>query len=861
MHSLRAHLTAHRLALVLVLILVSADAIGTSRDLTTTATTAHSRAGSDAPSPTPSLALRPGARLAPERVLDFFSTPLALDYVITDQDAAPPDDGAGGPHASSTPGRGSGEEPGTATAETSAPVTPSDGAASATASAAPSSASSPAGAHSSPPSGAGHTVSLYSLLGTTALLVAAVTAALALRTARRRTQAGRDTDTAPSADSLTAADGPQDLMLLDRALRTMVHHHAQLPQSAGLPALRGAVIATTTTVELLPEDLHTEPPAPFTASDDGHWELPEGADLLNAETAAQVPAPYPSLVALGTTDDGELLLLNLASLRALLLDGTPEHIGEVCTALAVELATSPWSDHLDLITAGCGDGLAPLLPAVRITHAPDASHALHEASERLLETHQLPDTRQQPLLVLCASPLDTDTARQFADLTTTLRPRPLTLIAPAHTTALCLEDAPVLDASAHQAQYLEHLDAHVTLQRLTPAAHQEIATALRDAAATHPPGWHNAGRDTGQDDVRGAPAPAQGEQTSGTDLPTPGMSSVSGPPAVPTTPVDDSPGGEDGIFPALLTSLRPAGPGPMPDAAPASDRSQGSNPAETTPTAQPPAQAINPQQPGDTSARRAATAVEGTNRNAPQIRVLGPVEVDGVDTGGHGPRIAQLAALLYFKPGRTADTLRTDMDPAHPWSTTTLNARLHGLRSALGKDPTGHPYVPRRKTGDDPYHLHPAITCDWTYFQHLTQHLAFDGPDQLVHVERLEEALALVRGTPFDGKALPWAEPLQQEMTTAITDVAHTIATRRLNPGPQHDLDKARQAVSHGIDVDDSAEILYRDWILVEEAAGNRHGVHTAITRIQHINRSLNRPLEEDTERLINTLHGPARHT
>ncbi|WP_257042447.1 bacterial transcriptional activator domain-containing protein [Streptomyces sp. TLI_55] len=201
------------------------------------------------------------------------------------------------------------------------------------------------------------------------------------------------------------------------------------------------------------------------------------------------------------------------------------------------------------------------------------------------------------------------------------------------------------------------------------------------------------------------------------------------------------------------------------------------------------------------------------------------------------------------------------MDPAHPWSATTLNARMHGLRAALGNDPTGQPYVPRRKSGDDPYHLAPTITCDWTRFQHLTQHLLANGSSGVVDVERLEAALALVRGTPFDGKPLPWAEPLLQEMTTAITHVAHTIATHRMISGPHHDLDRARQAIARGIDIDESAEVLYRDWMLVERAAGNRHGVQTAISRAQHINRALNSPLEKETEQLIATLTGTARHT
>ncbi|WP_308429432.1 hypothetical protein [Streptomyces albiflavescens] len=37
---------------------------------------------------------------------------------------------------------------------------------------------------------------------------------------------------------------------------------------------------------------------------------------------------------------------------------------------------------------------------------------------------------------------------------------------------------------------------------------------------------------------------------------------------------------------------------------------------------------------------------EAHDLHAPEIRVLGPVEVTGVSSTGHGPRSAQLAALL-----------------------------------------------------------------------------------------------------------------------------------------------------------------------------------------------------------------------
>ncbi|GGJ65337.1 hypothetical protein GCM10010121_089930 [Streptomyces brasiliensis] len=93
-------------------------------------------------------------------------------------------------------------------------------------------------------------------------------------------------------------------------------------------------------------------------------------------------------------------------------------------------------------------------------------------------------------------------------------------------------------------------------------------------------------------------------------------------------------------------------------------------------------------------------------------------------------------------------------------------------------------------------------------------------------------------------------------MTTRIIDIAHTVATHRTPPGPHHDLTAARHAIATGldVDVDETAELLYRDWMKTEWAAGNRSGLHTAISRIQHVNRTLDCDLEPETEQLINEL-------
>jgi hypothetical protein len=97
-------------------------------------------------------------------------------------------------------------------------------------------------------------------------------------------------------------------------------------------------------------------------------------------------------------------------------------------------------------------------------------------------------------------------------------------------------------------------------------------------------------------------------------------------------------------------------------------------------------------------------------------------------------------------------------------------------------------------------------------------------------------------------------------MITRIVDVAHAVATHRTHKGPHHDLAAARKAIATGLDVDDAAELLYRDWLMIEHAAGNRPGLHAVITRVQAVNRALDCPMEIETEQLIHELLNPVRN-
>ncbi|MFD8801540.1 hypothetical protein [Streptomyces atroolivaceus] len=51
-------------------------------------------------------------------------------------------------------------------------------------------------------------------------------------------------------------------------------------------------------------------------------------------------------------------------------------------------------------------------------------------------------------------------------------------------------------------------------------------------------------------------------------------------------------------------------------------------------------------------------------------------------------------------------------------------------------------------------------------------------------------------------------------------------------------MDAARHAVLRGLDIDETSEVLYRDWMGIEWATGNTTGVRKAISRLQQVTRT-----------------------
>jgi DNA-binding SARP family transcriptional activator len=171
--------------------------------------------------------------------------------------------------------------------------------------------------------------------------------------------------------------------------------------------------------------------------------------------------------------------------------------------------------------------------------------------------------------------------------------------------------------------------------------------------------------------------------------------------------------------------------------------------------------------------RQVVTAADGVAlRHGAVVRVLGPVEVEGWSEVPSRKVVSELACYLVLHGDRnvTGEELRAAIWPGDlRASAKSLRNVVSLLRKALGPD-----LVPEAQKGSG-YHLAPGVSCDWTIFSGLVA--TATGPDEM---DRLREALALVRGAPFDAVAsgsFTWA---WTELFVSGMEVAVATAARRL---------------------------------------------------------------------------------
>jgi hypothetical protein len=171
------------------------------------------------------------------------------------------------------------------------------------------------------------------------LLGAVLLGALFAERRRRRGQALDDAEVEAEVALRVGADVDRTDWL-DSALRGL--SAACRSERTALPQAY-AVVLTDETVELKIAPPVAQAVAPWSAHDGGRtWRL-ERASFTSGETGH---APYPGLVCVGRADGGADVLVDLEAAGGIVsISGSATVANEVVSALAVQLATSPWADE------------------------------------------------------------------------------------------------------------------------------------------------------------------------------------------------------------------------------------------------------------------------------------------------------------------------------------------------------------------------------------------------------------------------------------------------------------------------------------------------------------------------------------
>jgi hypothetical protein len=230
----------------------------------------------------------------------------------------------------------------------------------------------------------------------------------------------------------------------------------------------------------------------------------------------------------------------------------------------------------------------------------------------------------------------------------------------------------------------------------------------------------------------------------------------------------------------------------------------------------------------------------------PMIMLLGPIDLHG--TTGQPPTRARIQCIEYCTwllthPASAAHTMTTSLAIAD----TTRRSNLSRLRTWLGHDDRGHPYLPDAYTGR--INLSPLVSSDWHQLQLLT---ATDI--QHTSTPTLHTALNLIRGAPL-ADTTPgqwhWAEEIRTEMIKMIRDIGIELTNRAL---AHSNIDLARWAAARALTATPDDEFLISARIRTEHQAGNPAEVERLHLQLAAHSRTLGVQLHPDTVRLLQHL-------
>jgi DNA-binding SARP family transcriptional activator len=595
---------------------------------------------------------------------------------------------------------------------------------------------------------------------------------------------------------LRISDDPLAPYAVDVALRMF----ASGGSSVGGPVVAGVQVHPDD-IELIPEDDRWAGTVadPFeTRSGNSSWFVarrlltwPESDD---AEGGSATEAPCPALVTVGRSESGPCLV-NLEAMGSLAVSGEATACDGLLRALALELATSFWSDQFDLVLVGFGQELSRF---ERVRVLPDAAALVRELEHRgrdgrsLLHTagyRSFSEARMvagsdtwDALVVLCGPSVGVPEARdlvdQAGDAETGLA---VVVCGDAYGSRHTL----TLDGTGSSSP-LDLLSNVVWPQRVESSELEGLGGLLTTAA-----------------DLSSVPASAEPYRSIRAPLP------LVGPKRYDVDPTGDEEAYRQGAPRTGGASERSEMDLPgrsnmaWRDLAGRDERS-GNNESDPPPIA-------NPEVPSEVL-------------HEVEVLVLGGVEIRGNARQFTRAWAKELVVYLAMHPDGVAnDTWATALWPDRLMAASSLHSTASVARRSLGQARDGGDHLPK---GHGRLVLADTVGTDWDRFVGLADS---DNPG---HWRR---AMELVRGRPFDGlRASDWPilEGLSAAVEASVVDVATRLAAQCL---AARDPAGAEWAARRGLLVSPYDERLYRILLRSADLAGNPAGVESVMSELLHL--------------------------
>lgn len=549
-------------------------------------------------------------------------------------------------------------------------------------------------------------------------------------------------------------------------------------------------------------------PPPWTGSQDRTvWVLAAAdvdEDLLTRTDPLDVPAPWPSLVTLGLDEEDASFLLDLEQVGHLDIRGDAEAAHGTLAALAVELATTPWADDLQVTLVGTLPGLPEVLDTSRVRYVSGLPAVMRELQVRAERLQASTSTRLDlpeawtPEILLIGTELDLHTRRQLDDLVSRI---PRVGIAAVTRDTDSSDWSLDLDPRNTTEGVLSPTEMRIRPTQITPADYAALLSVLTGAEQlVDGPTWAEHLAETTEPALQELPAPIE----------------------EPETP-QEATREQDVVVDVVV------------------------DPLELTAAEAEPVRALH----------------------VPHVRMLGDVDVDGIDataiSATHLTQATEIIAYLTLHPGASTETLSRDLWPGLEVKASTRKSAISRARKILGTNEDGEPYLLLGETnplGSD-YRLHEAVTSDWGVFNQLRGTDPTTAP-----LEDLRRALSLVRGTPFsrtrEGRTrvranrYVWADPMIQEMTSSIIDVACETARRALLEGRPK---LAAEAAAAGLLAGRDDERVWRYAIRSAALTGDTARVDQLVRELTHHLTELGVDPQPETNDLLDELnHHQIRH-